>query len=304
MPPLYDDEAMTPLVNSDGHHARSKKNGTGLMINRVLVIILAAAVVAVSTFFQAEQSQLSQLLASDEDKIKLLKYTVEAQGLIIQRFNESVTNTDVLKRLKLLEGDLKDTKLELKSELNQTISDVNAHLDNTMTVLDDTVKKAEKEIKDQVDIVKKDFEKYVIQTEDKFSMENSFMVFQLAGTITLLSCLISMVRNIDFCCCNVPSRFLFSQYYSQNVHSCIHSSVAHDGSYPAHEPASHPTKDPRHFVDVAHLRHHILVFSGIPRGRRLFGNHQRCIRGVCHLPSKCLSITENLYFSCSNPHTI
>jgi len=191
MPSLYDDEAMTPLVNSDGH-ARSKKNGAGLMINRVLVIVLAAAVVAVSTFFQAEQSQLTQQLASDEEKIQLLKDTVEAQNSIIQRFNESVTNTDVLKRLKLLEHDLQDTKVDLKHELNQTISDVNAHLENTMTVLDDTVKKAEMEIKDQVDIVKKDFEKYVIQTEDKFSMENSFMVYQLAGTITLLSCLISM----------------------------------------------------------------------------------------------------------------
>ena len=40
--------------------------------------------------------------------------------------------------------------------------------------------------------VKKDFEKYVIKTEDQFSMENSFMVYQLAGTFTLLSCLISM----------------------------------------------------------------------------------------------------------------
>jgi hypothetical protein len=158
---------------------------------------MAAAVVAVSVFFQSKQAQLSQQLARDEEKINLLKGTVEAQTLIIRRFNESVTNTDVLKRLILLEHDLEDTKLELHDELNHTISDVNKHLDNTMMVLDDTVQKAEKEIKDQVDIVKKDFEKYVIQTEDKFSMENSFMVYQLAGTITLLSCLISMVRVVE-----------------------------------------------------------------------------------------------------------
>lgn len=40
--------------------------------------------------------------------------------------------------------------------------------------------------------MKQDVAKYANETNDKFNMENSFMIWQLAGTFTLIACLISM----------------------------------------------------------------------------------------------------------------
>ena len=51
---------------------------------------------------------------------------------------------------------------------------------------------AEKEIDSEVAIVKHDVSSYAQTTKDQFSKENHFMIYQLAGTFTLLTCLISM----------------------------------------------------------------------------------------------------------------
>lgn len=53
-------------------------------------------------------------------------------------------------------------------------------------------RKAQAEINDEVEKVKADVSKYVAFTQDQFNLENSFMIYQLAGTFTLLGCLISM----------------------------------------------------------------------------------------------------------------
>lgn len=170
---------------------RGRKNGA-VVANRILILFTLVLLATASVFFQYQQMNLNQKLQNDEEKISLMEQTIHLQGAIIQRFNQSVTNSDVLEQLEHLEDTLEAAQAKLETQLNQTMVDVSAKLDQTLTNLDETVSEAEEEIKEQVDTVKKDFEKYVIKTEDQFSMENSFMVYQLAGTFTLLSCLISM----------------------------------------------------------------------------------------------------------------
>ena len=76
---------------------------------------------------------------------------------------------------------LEETRLNIEKLLNETV-----------LKLDTTVSAAQADIQNEVNIVKGDVEQYVRTTQDQFSMENSFMVYQLAGTFTLLACLISM----------------------------------------------------------------------------------------------------------------
>lgn len=165
---------------------------TSLVINRFLIILLLAGLVAVSIWLQSFQAQLNGQLSTDEAKIKVLEATVLAQGKIIERFNESVTNADVVDELHSMEDQWSQERLELFQQLTKTKADVEAELNSTMVQLDKTVKTAEAEIQDQVDTVKKNFDQYVIKTEDRFSLENDFMIYQVAGTFTILSCLISM----------------------------------------------------------------------------------------------------------------
>lgn len=162
------------------------------MINRILIVILLAGLVTMSIYLQSGQAQLQQLLSSEEEKIHQLAVTIDLQQRIIERFNESVTNGDVLKKLDRMEMEWAAERDDLIKQLQQTKVDVEDELSSTMITLNQTVHQAETEIQDQVDTVKRNFDQYVIHTEDQFSMENTFMVYQLAGTFTLLSCLISM----------------------------------------------------------------------------------------------------------------
>jgi uncharacterized coiled-coil protein SlyX len=191
------DNEHVPLVSSssgggDGSSSARSAAAKGVLINRLLIILILAAFVTVSIFFEAQSSGLSDQLQLDESRIQQLERTIDQQAKVIERFNSSVSNTDVLKELRSVEKDLESTRNELTDELDATKKEVNSKLTKTMAELDATVKDAESEIQAEVDTVKKDFEQYVVHTQDQFSMENSFMVYQLAGTFTLLSCLISM----------------------------------------------------------------------------------------------------------------
>ena len=164
----------------------------GLILNRILILVLLVVLVFVGIAFQTEVNHLTLQLESEQSKTSELENILTANAEVIKRFNSSVTNTDVMKRLTTLEGNLSSTTLALQQSLSDVQERVQNKLDATVKELSRTVTQAEDEISQEVERVKKDVEQYVITTQDQFSMENSFMVYQLAGTFTLLSCLISM----------------------------------------------------------------------------------------------------------------
>jgi ElaB/YqjD/DUF883 family membrane-anchored ribosome-binding protein len=188
------DDAMAPLVPGSGSTRHNKTTATrrGMLTNRILTGVLFLILVGVSIFYQFELQAFSKRLALDEDKIQDLQTTVDLQATVIERFNTSITNSDVLDRLTALETNLKDTSADLRHKLRDTEDTISDKLNLTLNKLGKTVKEAQDEIEEEVDKVKKDVESYVRTTQDQFSMENSFMVYQLAGTFTLLSGLISM----------------------------------------------------------------------------------------------------------------
>ena len=190
---MYTQEEEEPLVSPNNRHGSSSgRKDNVAVVNRVLIIVTMAALVIVSIFFEIQQVRLSQELQQDEHTISLLLSTVQSQAKVIDRFNQSVTNSDVIDRLDDLDHSLTQSQKQMQKELDQTVNSVQTQLDDTMKQINQTLTNAEQEITGQVEKVKKDFEQYVVKTEDQFSMENSFMVYQLAGTFTLLSCLISM----------------------------------------------------------------------------------------------------------------
>ncbi len=186
---MYDEEE--PLVGSS-RPTSTRRNDNTSIVNRVMIIVTMALLVLVSIGFELQQLHLSQELKNDEQMISQLLLTVQSQAKVIDRFNQSVTNSDVIHRLDVLDKSLTQSQNKLQKELDQTLDNVQNQLDDTMKKINQTLTDAEGEITGQVEMVKKDFQQYVVKTEDQFSMENSFMVYQLAGTFTLLSCLISM----------------------------------------------------------------------------------------------------------------
>jgi hypothetical protein len=166
--------------------------GRGLLINRYALLLALAGISVGGWYLQHEIIDLSTSLASEQTKVHTLSDQLAVHEQVIQRFNSSITNTDVMDRLSHLEIKFNKTEEQLKDQLVRTQATIQAQLASTLQELSTTVAKAELEISTEVDKVKVDVEHYVITTQDQFSMENSFMVYQLAGTFTLISCLISM----------------------------------------------------------------------------------------------------------------
>jgi hypothetical protein len=176
------EQSQSSSASSHGHFFSS----------RYLVVLLLAIMVGMGVYFQVEMMDLTTQLSEEKYHAAKMDELLKTHERVIERFNASVTNTDVISRLATLEHDLKTTTDRVEDELSRTEKVISKQLDETVNQLSDTVAEAKKEIEDEVDKVKADVEQYVLITQDQFSMENSFMVYQLAGTFTLLSCLISM----------------------------------------------------------------------------------------------------------------
>ena len=91
-----------------------------------------------------------------------------------------------------IQKDLDTTKTQLTKRMDDQSKEIADKLAATLEELHKAVQEAKTEIHAEVVDVKADVANYVRTTQDQFSMENSFMIYQLAGTLTLIGCLISM----------------------------------------------------------------------------------------------------------------
>jgi len=163
-----------------------------LLCIRLCILLLLAGLSVLTISVTSSLTNMSNHFKTEEDIISSLQRKVQDQQIIINRFNNSVTNGDVLNKVANLEQSLKKTETDMEKKLSDTTTNIEILLNATVATLDDTVKAAQKDINHEVDIVKGDVAEYVRTTQDQFSMENSFMVYQIAGTFTLMACLISM----------------------------------------------------------------------------------------------------------------
>ena len=74
---IEDEESDALLPDAKNENTKSTTaSKSSVMINRLLVIIVLAGLVAVSIWLQSFQTQLTEQLSTDEDKIKELQETV------------------------------------------------------------------------------------------------------------------------------------------------------------------------------------------------------------------------------------
>eukprot|EP00545_Synedropsis_sp_CCMP1620_P006973 CAMPEP_0119030084 /NCGR_PEP_ID=MMETSP1176-20130426/40851_1 /TAXON_ID=265551 /ORGANISM="Synedropsis recta cf, Strain CCMP1620" /LENGTH=690 /DNA_ID=CAMNT_0006986449 /DNA_START=753 /DNA_END=2825 /DNA_ORIENTATION=+ len=196
MAPFSDDDE--PLIAPTLRGNNSPRSNTSLLpsigvcTNRIGILLCLGLLVGAGIYYQTEIAELDLQLVREEQKVATLQEISRDHEKVIQRFNNSVTNTDVLVQLQALEHAMTKNQKKLMDDLDTVKLNIDAQLRSTLNELNQTVAVAEAIIHNEVDKVKTDVESYVRTTQDQFSMENSFMIYQLAGTFTLLSCLISM----------------------------------------------------------------------------------------------------------------
>ena len=85
---------------------------------KFFIFLLLAGLSASSFFFYETLVELKAEIGTDESTIASLQNTVKAQQKIINRFNESVTNADVQRKVAELEGQLHTTESEMLENEN------------------------------------------------------------------------------------------------------------------------------------------------------------------------------------------
>jgi len=176
----------------DDDNDDDRRRCSGLTFDRIVLLLLLSLLVALSIFYQSRLNTLSLALDSERERTNHLDEILQSHDSVIRRFNASITNADVVKRMDALEKNFTESRQHVENELVQVKKDIDLQLKDTINDLNASVSAAKQAISNEVDKVKADVESYIIDTEAQFSMENSFMVYQIAGTFTLLTCLISM----------------------------------------------------------------------------------------------------------------
>jgi N-methylhydantoinase B/oxoprolinase/acetone carboxylase alpha subunit len=161
--------------SSSSVSSSNRANSRGILVNRFLLIVVLVVLAGAAVYFQSEMSELNFEIHADDTKISELQEIIAAHEEVIKRFNNAVTNSDVLNRLQSLEVSLNTTENTLRHDLAKTEKEITVKLDDTLNQLAQTVTEAQTEIEDEVNKVKVDVEQYVRTTQDQFSMENSFM---------------------------------------------------------------------------------------------------------------------------------
>ena len=188
------DAAAGEMAPLHGHgHGRGRPQGQKRRLGRALLLaLMGLGLVAAAAAFRLRLGTITAELAEERAHLAKLQKTVDSQQAVVSRFSSSVSNQDVLDRVQRLSEEMNRTEADLSGELAATQQRIEDLLAQTMDNLNSTVTQAQNEIEQEVNKVKHDVNAYVVQTQDQFSMENSFMIYQLAGTFTLLSSLISM----------------------------------------------------------------------------------------------------------------
>eukprot|EP00574_Skeletonema_japonicum_P003729 CAMPEP_0201719688 /NCGR_PEP_ID=MMETSP0593-20130828/4844_1 /ASSEMBLY_ACC=CAM_ASM_000672 /TAXON_ID=267983 /ORGANISM="Skeletonema japonicum, Strain CCMP2506" /LENGTH=794 /DNA_ID=CAMNT_0048210195 /DNA_START=62 /DNA_END=2446 /DNA_ORIENTATION=+ len=194
---------------SSNNNSNSSERSCWRSIANCLILPLfltAAASAAFSYYLQTKITTLSSQLYSLDSNVQQLSSELSIQhhqlthvnetlanhSTVIARFEHSVSNSDVLQKLQQLEQDSQRRQDEIDSNLNTTKSEIETTLAQTQRDINATLEYAQNTINTQVNSVQATLSSYIRTTQDQFSTENSFMVYQLAGTFTLLGCLISM----------------------------------------------------------------------------------------------------------------
>ena len=107
--------------------------------NRFCTFVVLLIIIACSGYFNYTLVQLTQELKGDEAEVNALRATISRHQVVINRFNQSVTNSDVLHKVVTLEQELHTTENEMNEKMKNSQEAVYKLLNATLDELATTV---------------------------------------------------------------------------------------------------------------------------------------------------------------------
>lgn len=99
---------------------------------------------------------------------------------------------DTMDNINILVNDAKNNIKNVQKNVTLQLATMSTSVQSTINDLEFTVQDAQNTIKDEIKIVRENIDEYVAITNKQFAAENDFVKYQLAGTFTLIGCLISL----------------------------------------------------------------------------------------------------------------
>ncbi|GMH57221.1 hypothetical protein TL16_g02324 [Triparma laevis f. inornata] len=155
-------------------------------------LIMFVSVISLHYTITNTQTVSHSEITSENSKITELNDLLQKTIKEISRFNRTVTNGELVDEVKGLKRKIEDQNVMVQEELDAAKGEVAKELASTKAGIDSTINKAQAEIASEVSSVRTKVDEYKSSTQDQFTLENNFMLYQLAGTFTLIGGLISM----------------------------------------------------------------------------------------------------------------
>ncbi len=114
------------------------------------------------------------------------KELTSTQVAIDQELRSTMDNINVIV------ADAKNNIKNVQRNVTVQLASMSTSVKKTIDDLEFTVQDAQDTIKDEIKIVRENIDEYVAITNKQFAAENDFVKYQLAGTFTLIGCLISL----------------------------------------------------------------------------------------------------------------
>eukprot|EP00520_Triparma_pacifica_P001188 CAMPEP_0118643888 /NCGR_PEP_ID=MMETSP0785-20121206/6630_1 /TAXON_ID=91992 /ORGANISM="Bolidomonas pacifica, Strain CCMP 1866" /LENGTH=528 /DNA_ID=CAMNT_0006535579 /DNA_START=75 /DNA_END=1658 /DNA_ORIENTATION=- len=171
---------------------------TSSQSNRNFYLLLTLYLITFISFFSLHRSLYlltnETTINQQETNLRISKVNARLDATIsgIQRFNRTVTNGELVDEVRDLKEALNRQNKEVTEEMEETKKYIETELKTTKDEIEETVGRAQKEIGEEVVEVRKKVDEYKGETQSQFELENNFMLYQLAGTFTLIGGLISM----------------------------------------------------------------------------------------------------------------
>ena len=126
---------LLPLVSSVQTRGETRR----IFFNRLLLVFLLFVLIGVSYTFNLTIKEMSAKLVDEQTHIEELDKIIQQQSSVIQRFNQSVTNTDVLEKVDSLQNQLETTEADMLDRLESSEQQVHILLNKTVKELDDSI---------------------------------------------------------------------------------------------------------------------------------------------------------------------
>jgi len=162
-----------------------------------LLLLILALITLLSTFslhstLGSQSTATASSISSQNTRISAISSLLDATISSISRFNTTVTNGELLAEVSDLHKQVDEQLATVKTLISDQESKISKELSDTTNRIDADLSTAQEKIDNDINSISGTLHDYQSDTATKFTMENNFMMYQLAGTFTLLGCLISV----------------------------------------------------------------------------------------------------------------